>query len=95
MALGRPLCRAGAISLRWHISRPLSTMIDDRLLSIADASPLQRNANDTLHNALQARGPRHDWTREEIRNIYNIPLMELAHQSVHTSPSSAIACKPD
>lgn len=40
-----------------------------------------------LRDAVNATAPRYDWTREEIRELYNTPLMELAFQSV--SPSRA------
>lgn len=35
-----------------------------------------------LEDAVNAKAPRFDWTKDEIREIYNTPLMELAFQSV-------------
>ncbi|KAF4636205.1 hypothetical protein G7Y89_g1881 [Cudoniella acicularis] len=50
-----------------------------------------------LQSALEATGPRNTWTREEIREIYDTPLMSLAfaagtvHQRFH-NPSSIQMC---
>ena len=66
--------------------RQFSTPVDDRLSSIAGTSPLQRAVNP-LHNAVNATTPRYDWTKDEIRQIYNTPLMELAHQAVRRAES--------
>lgn len=35
-----------------------------------------------VENALVAQGPRNNWTREEIKEIYDTPLMELAFAAV-------------
>lgn len=67
-----------------QVTRSFSTIVDDRLSSIA-GSPLPR-AGNVLQEALNATAPRHNWSRDEIREIYNTPLMELAHQSVSTLP---------
>lgn len=61
--------------------RSFSTIVDDRLAHAAAGSPLA-NSTDVFHNALNATAPRYNWTRDEIRQIYNTPLMELAHQAV-------------
>lgn len=61
--------------------RSFSTIVDDRLAQAASISPLAQSTS-VFHNALNATAPRHNWTRDEIREIYNTPLMELAHQSV-------------
>ncbi|KAF8417133.1 hypothetical protein EV426DRAFT_634845 [Tirmania nivea] len=50
-----------------------------------------------LQEALKATAPRHNWTKDEIREIYNTPLLELAHQSgaLHRrfhSPSTVQMC---
>ncbi|KAJ9624985.1 biotin synthase [Taxawa tesnikishii (nom. ined.)] len=79
-----------------QFSRSFSTVVDDRLTSIAGSSPLQRSGS-ILEEALQATAPRHNWTRDEIREVYNTPLMELAHQSgaLHRrfhSPSAVQMC---
>ena len=40
------------------------------------------SAQSPLRYALNATGPRMDWTREEIGAIYETPLMELAYAAV-------------
>ncbi|KAF2157343.1 biotin synthase [Myriangium duriaei CBS 260.36] len=76
--------------------RHFGTPVDDRLSSIAGTSPVQRALNP-LHSAVNATTPRYDWTKDEIREIYNTPLMELAHQAgvLHRrfhSPSAVQMC---
>jgi biotin synthase len=50
-----------------------------------------------FNNALEANAPRHNWTREEIKEIYDTPLMNLAfaagsvHRKFH-NPSSIQMC---
>lgn len=44
--------------------------------------PSASGVNDVLSKAVAAEQPRHDWTREEISQIYHEPLMELVHQAV-------------
>ncbi|KFA63837.1 hypothetical protein S40285_04467 [Stachybotrys chlorohalonatus IBT 40285] len=45
----------------------------------------QENARRILREAVDAKAPRHNWTREEIVAIYYQPLMELSYQaaSIH------------
>ncbi|GAM83321.1 hypothetical protein ANO11243_013080 [Dothideomycetidae sp. 11243] len=76
--------------------RGFGTPIDDRLSSIAGSSPVQRVVNP-LSSAVNATAPRYDWSKDEIREIYNTPLMELAHQAgvLHRrfhSPSAVQMC---
>jgi len=49
--------------------------------SVTDSVPLVKTGS-ALQDAIQSKGPRLDWTKDEIREIYNTPLMELSHQSV-------------
>lgn len=37
--------------------------------------------NSALQSAITALGPRQDWTKDEIRNIYNTPLIDLTFHS--------------
>lgn len=69
--------------------RSFSTVVDDRLAIAASASPFPRSVN-VLQDALKATAPRHNWTRDEIREVYNTPLMELAHQSVCCHPVAVL-----
>ncbi|KAK9455936.1 hypothetical protein V1511DRAFT_324121 [Dipodascopsis uninucleata] len=46
----------------------------------ATESSVKQNAS-ALQKALTAKTPFHDWTKEELREIYSTPLMELIHQA--------------
>lgn len=63
--------------------RQFSTVVDDRMAMAAGSNPLARTGS-VLQDAMRQTGPRHDWSKDEIREIYKTPLMELAHQSVGT-----------
>lgn len=43
-----------------------------------------------LRETINAKAPRYDWTRDEIRELYNTPLMELAHNSVSTTTTTQL-----
>ena len=79
--------------------RSLSTIVNDTLkvaapgtaaaAAAAAGSPPTAGSvrlGKTLQEALKATVPKHNWTKDEIREIYNTPLMELAHQSVCILP---------
>lgn len=66
--------------------RSFGTPVDDRLAFAA------RKPIDHLQSAVNATAPRYDWTRDEIRQIYNTPLMELAHQSVSSHRADPASC---
>ncbi|WPH01339.1 Biotin synthase [Acrodontium crateriforme] len=64
--------------------RALSTPVHDSLSSLApsnQAPPPPPSDGLVLKDAVNANAPRYDWTRDEIRELYNTPLMELAHNS--------------
>jgi hypothetical protein len=66
-------------------SRTFSTVQDAPILSVSSTHPPLNpapKASATLHNALQATLPRTTWTREEIAEVYNTPLMELSFAAV-------------
>ncbi|KAF7187327.1 Biotin synthase, mitochondrial [Pseudocercospora fuligena] len=80
-------------------NRPFSTPVNDTFspLSSSSTPPPPPEAQSALWSAVNARAPRYDWTKDEIRDIYNTPLMELAHQSgvLHRrfhSPSAVQMC---
>lgn len=55
-----------------------------------ESSPLQQNLssvdkNKILKDAVTAKEPRHNWTREQIAALYYQPLLELAYQAVSAS----------
>ncbi|RPB29256.1 biotin synthase [Terfezia boudieri ATCC MYA-4762] len=106
------LSRQYAFRARFHqapFRRPLSTVVNESLKASADGAGAAAAAADSppavgslrlrkaLQEALRATVPRHNWTKDEIREIYNTPLMELAHQSgvLHRrfhSPSAVQMC---
>lgn len=51
--------------------------------TVVNSSPLQGSSASSaiLQKAASANAPRHDWSRDEIRAVYNTPLMELAFES--------------
>lgn len=71
--------------------------VDSAILAAAGGpTPASPDANALLA-ATQARAPRNTWTRDEIRSIYNTPLMDLSfhsaalHRRFH-SPSAVQMC---
>lgn len=71
-------------------SRSFSTPVDDTFS--VDKPPSHPKSRNALQGAVVAEAPRHDWTKDEIREIYNTPLMELAFQAV--GPFTGIGCIP-
>ncbi|KAK5122318.1 hypothetical protein LTR85_004229 [Meristemomyces frigidus] len=63
--------------------RSFSTPVNDTFAvpSNVPPPPPETLSSSILRDAVYARGPRYDWTRDEIRELYNMPLMELAFQS--------------
>ncbi|KXL47749.1 MAG: hypothetical protein FE78DRAFT_325033, partial [Acidomyces sp. 'richmondensis'] len=62
--------------------RLFSTPVNDNISpTYPTTAPFSPDLSNTLKNAVSANSPRYDWTRDEIREIYNTPLMELAFQS--------------
>jgi biotin synthase len=51
--------------------------------TVSGVSPqLSTPQSSVFENALAAEGPRNNWTREEIKEIYDTPLMRLAFAAV-------------
>lgn len=65
-----------------QLARQFSTVVDDTFSPASAPPPPQANKGRVLEDAVNAKAPRFDWTKDEIREIYNTPLMELAFQSV-------------
>ncbi|KAF2272971.1 putative biotin synthase [Westerdykella ornata] len=53
-------------------ARSFSTVVD---------IPVIKPTSSVFQDAVQASGPRTNWTREEIAEVYNTPLMELTYAS--------------
>ncbi|SMR51134.1 unnamed protein product [Zymoseptoria tritici ST99CH_1E4] len=78
-------------------TRAFSTPVNDSFAPISATPPPPPESTNAVWNAVNARAPRYDWTKDEIREIYNTPLMELAfqagtlHRRFH-SPSAVQMC---
>jgi biotin synthase len=78
-ALSRPIGLA-LNSTRTHaLARPFSTVLDTPV--DPSSTPPTRKAS-VFENALNAVAPRTNWTKEEIAQVYNTPLIDLTHASV-------------
>ncbi len=61
--------------------------------SLLDADPASTPQRSIFQEAIEAKTPRTDWTRDEIKQIYDTPLMDLAFAAVSTTQHSACAVK--
>jgi biotin synthase len=50
--------------------------------TVSESPSLTTPPSSTLDDALAATGLRNTWTKDEIRNIYETPLMQLAAAAV-------------
>jgi biotin synthase len=66
-------------------SKPQSLVRKYGTVSAAPAQAVTTPPSSTFENALAASGPRNNWTRGEIKEIYDTPLMKLAFASVSVS----------
>ena len=77
-----------ASSFRHQIRQIGSTTPQYGTVHDIDSATAQRAAhqtpNDIFTKAIHANGPRSNWTREEIAQVYNTPLLELAFAAVRT-----------
>lgn len=68
-------------------SRTFSTVIDENISPVSSSlspppSPAPHAAGALLQDTVNANEPRTNWTKNEIRELFNTPLMELAFNSV-------------
>lgn len=77
------LFRFSTTATTTHTRRTFSTVVDETLTPVSPpmgaAAPTPAS---TLETALSARDARTSWSKEEISEIYNTPLMELAFKAV-------------
>lgn len=76
-------------------ARPFSTVIDapispaeQRTPPAAPAAP--SSSGSVFSDAVQATGPRTNWTKEQISEVYNTPLIELTYGAVSTLEDDAM-----
>ena len=81
------VCTRAAQSVSRQISSPraYSTVHDvpRTTASIPHTIPAAPSSS-VFDSAVNSAGPRNTWTREEITQIYKVPLMELAYAAVGT-----------
>lgn len=63
--------------------RPFSTVLDAPVdPKTQQVTPPTGRKSSVYEDAVNATGPRTNWTREEIAEIYNTPLIRLTHAAV-------------
>ncbi|KAF1964009.1 biotin synthase [Bimuria novae-zelandiae CBS 107.79] len=81
-ALLRPfrLAPSSALGRTFSVARPFSTVIDAPIAAASKAPPTAPSSSgNVFSDALQATSPRNDWTKEQIAEVYNTPLIELTY----------------
>ncbi|KAK7187539.1 hypothetical protein DPSP01_003782 [Paraphaeosphaeria sporulosa] len=82
-ALLRPvrLAPSSGFGRTCRIARPFSTVIDAPISAAAQQVPpaAPSNAGSVFSDAVNATGPRTNWTKEQIAEVYNTSLIELTH----------------
>ncbi|EER41457.1 biotin synthase [Histoplasma capsulatum H143] len=58
-------------------------------------SPAAASTSSALQDALVAEAPRINWTRDEIRQIYETPLHQLTYAAVRTQSFSVCGGRGD
>jgi biotin synthase len=71
-------------SARTHqFVRPFSTVLDAPVdPKTQQITPPTGRKGSVFEDALHAAGPRNNWTREEIAEVYNTPLIKLTYAAV-------------
>lgn len=72
---------------RTQLSRPFSTVIDAPMHPASKPAPPQKPTSTAFQDAVQAAGPRTNWTKEEISEVYNTSLIDLTFAAVRALPS--------
>ena len=63
--------------------RPFSTVLDTPINpQTQQVTPQIGRKSSVFENAVNAAGPRNNWTREEITEVYNTPLIKLTYAAV-------------
>ena len=81
----RPLGLASPVFARTqYVSRPFSTVIDAPIHPASQPAPPQKPSSTVFEDAVQATGPRTNWTKEQISEVYNTSLIDLTYAAVRT-----------
>ena len=66
-----------------QLVRPFSTVLDTPIdPQTQQATPPAARKSSVFEDAVNATGTRTNWTREEIAEIYNTPLIKLTYAAV-------------
>jgi hypothetical protein len=71
-------------------SRPLSSVRDVPITASTIPYQVAPAAKSVLQQAIDAKGPRTNWTKEEISELYNTPLYELHYAAVRSNVGTKI-----
>src|SRR2546423_12682917 len=77
-SLGRTLCQQRSYSVVHDVPQTATTLSHNSV-----PTPPQRTSS-ILEQAANATAPRSSWTKDEITEIHQTPLMELAFTAVRT-----------
>ena len=74
-------------------ARPFSTVIDAPISPAEQRTPpaAPSSSGSVFSDAVQATGPRTNWTKEQISEVYNTPLIELTYGAVSTLEDDAMS----
>ncbi|KAF2793629.1 biotin synthase [Melanomma pulvis-pyrius CBS 109.77] len=95
----RPIGLSRLLAPTQRHCRPFSTVLDTPVHATAQPAPPPPSSTPpaAFHDAVQATAPRNNWTRDEVADIYNTPLIELTyaaatvHRRFH-SPAAIQMC---
>ncbi|KAI9048841.1 hypothetical protein LZ554_006699 [Drepanopeziza brunnea f. sp. 'monogermtubi'] len=94
---GTPASRFLVTSCRARLGEGKSTSLVRRYGTVSAVTAQVPNPSSTFDKALAATAPRNDWTKEEIKELYDTPLMNLAfaagtiHRKFH-NPAAIQMC---
>jgi biotin synthase len=79
----RPISFALSSARTQRFVRPFSTVLDTPIdPQTQQATPPAVRKSSVFEEAVNATGTRTNWTREEIAEIYNTPLIRLTYAAV-------------
>lgn len=82
MLSDRPL--SFALSCRFRYKKIYLQSFINRYGTVTPAQSFALPPPSTFKTAIEAKNPRYNWTKNEISEIYNTPLMRLAFAAVST-----------
>jgi hypothetical protein len=86
--LARPLGLALSSARTHCLVRSFSTVLDTPIdPKTQQVTPPTGQKSSVFENAVKATGTRTNWTKEEIAEIYNTPLIRLTYAAVRIRPS--------